>query len=52
MCGNSKELSQPDGSFAHPKQMFKLMDKKVFNFMLNFFLSGPIIVKSIYNIYL
>ena len=28
-----------DGSFEHPKQMFKLMDKKIF---FNFTLNGPI----------
>ena len=28
-CGGSKELSQWDGSFEHPKHMFKLLDKKV-----------------------
>ena len=28
-CGCSKELSQWDGSFEHPKQMFKLIDKKI-----------------------
>ena len=28
-CGYSKESSQWDGSFEHPKHMFKLMDKKI-----------------------
>ena len=28
-CGYSKEPSQQDGSFEHPKHMFKLMDKKI-----------------------
>ena len=28
-CGYSKEPSQWDGSFEHPKHMFKLMDKKI-----------------------
>ena len=28
-CGYSKEPSQRDGSFEHPKHMFKLMDKKI-----------------------
>ena len=28
-CGYSKEPSQWDGSFEHPKNMFKLMDKKI-----------------------
>ena len=27
-----------DGSFEHPKQMFKLIDKNIFSFTLNFFL--------------
>ena len=32
-CGCSKEPSQWDSSFEHPKQMFKLMDKKVFTIL-------------------
>ena len=28
-CGYSKEPSQWDGSFEHPKHMFKLLDKKI-----------------------
>ena len=28
-CGYSKELSQWDGSFEHPKHMFKLMGKEI-----------------------
>ena len=28
-CGYSKETSQWDGSFEHPKHMFKLRDKKI-----------------------
>ena len=28
-CGYSKEPSQLDGSFEHPKQMLKLMGKKI-----------------------
>ena len=28
-CGYSKEPSQWDGSFEHPKHMFKLMGKKI-----------------------
>ena len=28
-CGYSKERSQWDSSFEHPKQIFKLMDKKI-----------------------
>ena len=28
-CGYSKELSQGDGSFEHPKHVFKLMGKKI-----------------------
>ena len=28
-CGYSKEPSHGDGSFEHPKHMFKLMDKKI-----------------------
>ena len=29
-CGYSKEPSRWDGSFEHPKQVFKVMDKKMF----------------------
>ena len=28
-CGYSKEQSQRDGSFEHPKHIFKLMGKKI-----------------------
>ena len=29
-CGYSKEPSQRDSSFEHPKHMYKLMGKKIF----------------------
>ena len=29
-CGYSKEQSQSDGSFEHPKQLLKLIDKESF----------------------
>ena len=32
-CGYSKEPSQRDGSFEHPKHMFKLMGKKTITFL-------------------
>ena len=32
-CGYSKELSQWDGSFEHPKQMLELMEKKIFTIL-------------------
>ena len=32
-CGYSKEPSQWDGSFEHPKYMLKLMGKKIFTFL-------------------
>ena len=32
-CGYSKEPSQWDGSFEHPKHMLKLMCKKIFTFL-------------------
>ena len=35
--GYSKELSHWDGSFEHPKQMVKMMDKKFCHFMLHTF---------------
>ena len=33
-CGYSKELSQWEGSFEHPKHMLKLMGKKIFTILL------------------
>ena len=39
-CGYSKEPSRWGGSFEHPKQMFKLMDKKIFT---NLHLSGLVL---------
>ena len=35
-CGYSKELSQWDGSFEQPKQILKLMGKKIFTICWNF----------------
>ena len=32
-CGYSKEPSQQDGSFEHPKHMFKLVSKKIFTIL-------------------
>ena len=32
-CGYSKEPSQWDGSFEHPKKMFKVMGKKIIRFL-------------------
>ena len=32
-CGYSKEPSQWDGSFEHPKHMLKLMGKKIFTIL-------------------
>ena len=44
-CGYSKEPSQWDGSFENPKQMFKLMDKKIFTILCPIFcLPGPKLV--------
>ena len=38
-CGYSKEPSQWDGSFQHPKHMLKLMGKKIFTILRqNFFI--------------
>ena len=37
-CGYSKEPSQRDGSFEHPKQMLKLMGKKIFTIIRSKFL--------------
>ena len=33
-CGYSKELSQWDGSFEHPKHILKVMGKKIFRILL------------------
>ena len=38
-CGYSKEPSQGDGSFDHPKQMLSLTDKKIFTILRSFVLS-------------
>ena len=32
-CGYSKEPSQCDGSFEHPKHMLKLMGKKIYTIL-------------------
>ena len=41
-CGFSKEPSRWDGSFEHPKHMFKLMDQKIItNFTLKSLLNWP-----------
>ena len=43
-CGYSKESSQGDGSFEHPKHMFKLMGKKIIEILHNkISLSRPMI---------
>ena len=34
-CGYSKEPSRWDGSFEHPKRMFKLIDKKIITILRN-----------------
>ena len=45
-CGYSKEPSQWDGSFEYPKQMFKLMDKKILTIFTHFFLSWPMLYET------
>ena len=46
-CWYSKEPSRWDGSFEHPKQMFRLIDKKIFTFYApSFCLSGDVFNKS------
>ena len=52
-CGYSKEPSCGDGSFEHPKQMFKLKGKKIiiilrYKFLLNwpYVVLRPILVMS------
>ena len=37
-CGYSKEPSRWDGSLEHPKQMLKLMDKKIIAILRKIFL--------------
>ena len=32
-CGYSKEPSEPDGPFEHPKHMLKIMNKKIFTIL-------------------
>ena len=46
-CGYSKEPSQGDGSFEHPKHMFKLMSKKIITIYTKIFcLTGPLRVQN------
>ena len=43
-CGYSKEPSQLDGSFEHPKYMLRLVAKKIFTILpSNFLLSKPVV---------
>ena len=43
-CGYSKEPSQWDGSFEHPKHMLRCMGKKIFTiYAENFCLSKPVL---------
>ena len=45
-CGYSKEPSQWDGSFEHPKHMLKIMGKKIFTYLpWNFWLSKPVFLR-------
>ena len=47
-CGYSKELSQWDGSFEHPKNVLKLMGKKYLQFYAEkFCLSKPVFIDLI-----
>ena len=57
-CGYSKEPSQWDGSFEHPKHMLKLMDKKIFTILhsknmfiwtYGFFKLNPFLTNGIYH---
>ena len=51
LCGYSKESSQWDASFEHPKQMFLLIDKKIFTIIhSNVFVTGPRLdIRSVSN---
>ena len=52
-CGYSKEPSQWDGSFEHPKHMLKIMGKKIFTlYAENFCLSKPVffLVTILFNV--
>ena len=52
MCGHSKESSQGDGSFEHPKRMFKLMGKKIMtNFLSKFAQVTGTMCHDITNLY-
>ena len=42
-CGYSKEPSQWDGSFGHPKHMLKVMGKKIFTISHRIFLFKPVL---------
>ena len=50
-CGYSKEPSQSDGSFEHPKHMFKFVGKKIFTVLrlLFFFFTGPMITAVLWH---
>ena len=52
-CGYSKELSQLDGSFEHPKHMLKLTGKKIFIILRSkiLFISKPVGYGMIYILY-
>ena len=46
-----KEPPQCDGSFEHPKQMLKLIDKKIFtNLQSIFCLSGPMSMLLLHDV--
>ena len=46
-CGYSKESSPWDGSFDHPKQLFELIDKKIFTILCSFF---SVLIDGIWNL--
>ena len=47
-CRYSKEPFQPDVSFEHPKDLFKIMGKKYLQFFAeNFCLSKPVVAKCL-----
>ena len=45
-CGHSKEPSHRDGSFEHPKHMFKLIGKKIFSILCSNWAYGVTLGKS------
>ena len=49
-CGHSKEPSQWDSSFEHPKHMLKLKGKKLFTILRWFFFIYTYVLNYIFDV--